>query len=703
LELLQLLTAEFLITVTTSDVWLSIGLGLLFGSACWALGTWLARTVGLLRANAPAGETLAVGLAVGLMVLAAWWAAIWSGGRSSFTPVAVGFALAVVLALVARSPRSSARPGKRASDEAEKHTSAARARASRPVTLLAAGAFVVTIGLLYGSTMAPSPRDGVQPFEFSDEAFYAVLGRDLATSGTETNLSASGFTDLTDVPVQTWYHWAELWLASAIITVFGTAPVAARYFVVLPLVLLAAAALTGTIVRRLAGTNSRRAYVFGVAVCLFLAPVPLIEGPFFASWAVGMVFGITVYGLGAVAALLALYCVSLLRRRSVNWTAAIFVGSVVAFMIPAHLAIALLAFGGLATVWLLRIGRSVLARRDIRVLVPGWYRVSIAAGSLILATIVWGIATGHGVGVSGTPIVSPFSDSWRQSIAIVAMGAGVFFAIPIALLAGRRRWSIEQDLYLGTIALLVGGAIGWGARLGEFTMFYLFFAGIAVFAMPVAAIAVQSLWQRWRATRRTKWATALTLLCFLQLELGVPTSVIRLEAFARQHDVDPIAVSLLETIGDLPATAKLAYSCEPFGETGFAVPQLLAIDAHTSRRMVPMCFEAELLSTLIGAEPSDQVPNLAFRWAPQSQLYPLPGSRPSSAAVAFFLKEHGIEYIFVDRTHPNTLVDDAVLVASSGDTLLLRLPVKPSVARTRPAATLRPMVVNRHSGGAGAS
>ncbi len=55
---------------------------------------------------------------------------------------------------------------------------------------LGGGAFVVAIALLYGSTMAPSPRNGVQPVENRDEAYYAVLGRDLATSGTETNTLA---------------------------------------------------------------------------------------------------------------------------------------------------------------------------------------------------------------------------------------------------------------------------------------------------------------------------------------------------------------------------------------------------------------------------------------------------------------------------------------------------------------------------------
>ena len=61
---------------------------------------------------------------------------------------------------------------------------------------LAGGVFVVAVALLYGSTIAPSPRDGVQPVEFNDQAYYAVLGADLATTGTETQLSASGFSEI---------------------------------------------------------------------------------------------------------------------------------------------------------------------------------------------------------------------------------------------------------------------------------------------------------------------------------------------------------------------------------------------------------------------------------------------------------------------------------------------------------------------------
>ena len=152
--------------------------------------------------------------------------------------------------------------------------------------------------------------------ENRDEAFYAVLGRDLATTGTETNLRRRVSPSSPGLPTQTWYHWGELWLASAAITIFGTAPLAARFFVVLPIVLLAAAALTGTLVRRMArhrfaGAPTSSAFV----ACLFLAPVPLIPGPFFSSWAVGMIFGITLYGLGAVAALLALYSIVVLGSR----------------------------------------------------------------------------------------------------------------------------------------------------------------------------------------------------------------------------------------------------------------------------------------------------------------------------------------------------------------------------------------------------
>jgi hypothetical protein len=682
---LQSLAAEFAITVTNGEVWLSIVLALVLGGVSLLFGVWVARRVGLLRAHAPAGETVGVGLASGLMVLAAWWAAIWSGGRSSFTPVAVGFAIAVALALAwnTRPPVAADASASDAADFRMYATSRWSENRSLILTALASGVFVVAVALLYGSTMAPSPRDGVQPVENRDEAFYSVLARDLATTGTESNISPSGFSGVPGLPTQTWYHWGELWLASAVITIFGASPLAARFLIVLPVLLLAAAALTGTLVRRVARTDSRGAYLFGFLACLFLAPVPLVPGPFFSSWAVGMMFGITLYGLGAVAGLFAIYCVVVVHERMAAWALACFVGSAVALILPAQLAIAVLALVGVGSVWAIRIIQSVIATHRLPVVSPVWVRTLIAAGLALGTTVIWGMLTGHTMGggssasVSPSPsvpasaIILPFNASWRESVAITFLGAGVFLAIPIAWILHRRE-TPQADLYLGAMALLIAGAIGWGARLRDFTMFYLLFAGIAVFATPVAVIAVRILWERLRARRHPGLSVGLVVVCLVQLELGVASGIARLEGFGASDE--SISVSLLQAIRQLPAEAKLAYSCGPFDEVAWGTPQLLTIDAHTGRRVVPMCFEAEFPNTLLGAPRSEHVKSQFFEGAPQSAVYPDADARPSSETIAKFLRDHGIDYIYVDARHPNSLVDDAVPVATSGRGTVLRIP-----------------------------
>src|SRR4051794_22152104 len=98
LEWLGTLVAELNVTVTDGTVWLSIGHGLLVGAVCLLVGKYVARTVGLLEPEASPGEVVGVGLGCGLLVLTSWWAAWASGGRSSFTPVAVGFIIAIALA-----------------------------------------------------------------------------------------------------------------------------------------------------------------------------------------------------------------------------------------------------------------------------------------------------------------------------------------------------------------------------------------------------------------------------------------------------------------------------------------------------------------------------------------------------------------------------------------------------------------------------
>jgi hypothetical protein len=666
---LQLFAKELGITVTNPEVWLAISLALLVGAVCLLVGTVVARVVGLLARAAPAGETIGVGLATGLILLAVWWAALWSGGRSSFTPVAAGSLIALALA-VARRRRAPTRAGS-ASARADP------ARYRHVAGLAAMGAlFVVAIALLYGSTVAPSPRDGEQPIEFVDVAFYAVLGDDLADTGREANYLPSGFSHLPGVPNQTWYHWGELWLASAMITIFGSAPMAARYFVVLPLVLLAAAALTGTIVQRLTRSASRAAYLWGFVACLFLAPMPVVPGgPFFGSWAVGLIFGITLYGLGAVAVLYALYCLVRLRDAEQTWALAFFVGTAVAFILPAHLVMAVLAFVAVGVVWTMRGARSIRHARPFRFAKPSWLQTAIVAGILAIATLAWGRLMDHGVAGSATASrIPPFNASWAGSIAIMVLGAGALAAIPIAWFLARRRRNDEAELYLGTLGLLGFGALAWGARAGDFNMYHVLFAGIAAFAPPAAAVAIWRLRTHLLAAGRRRLAVAVVALCALQLEVGAITSLARLESFGPHHWDQPISVAMLEEIRRLPPDAKLAYGCRPLDESGFADPTLGSIDAHTGRTMVPMCFQADYLGTLIGGELSFRAMNPSFIWAPQRALYPNLSAIPRPSEVATFLKSHGIHYVYTDRIHGNRLVDGAILIAEHGGAQLLRVP-----------------------------
>src|SRR6185369_1671484 len=98
-----------------------------------------------------------------------------------------------VLAAIRRrcAASSAARTIDRSSTASAKPTSADH-RQLVPA-LLGGAVFIAAVALLYGATMAPSPREGVQPVEFSDEAYYSVLGADLARTGTESLFSPSGF------------------------------------------------------------------------------------------------------------------------------------------------------------------------------------------------------------------------------------------------------------------------------------------------------------------------------------------------------------------------------------------------------------------------------------------------------------------------------------------------------------------------------
>jgi hypothetical protein len=671
----QYLASELATTITSGAVWLAIAQGLILALACFLLGRWAARRVGLLATGAPAGETLGVGLASGLLLVAAGWAAVASGGRSAFTPVAIAFIVALALTVRGRpGDRIEGLPPASAHDPdstpATRGGSVVRAIGT---ALLAAGV-IAGIGILYGSTMTLSPRDGLQPVEFMDEAFYSILGADLASTGTETTYLPSGFTDLVGIPPQIWYHWGELWLASAAISIFDTDPLAARHVMVLPTLLLAAGALAGTLVRRATRTTSRRAFVLGFVACLFLAPVPTIPGPYFASWAVGLVFGITTYGLAAVAVLLVMYCLFVLPTRHDGWALAGFAGTSVAFLFPAHIIVAVLGLIGVGSAWTIWVAQVRRSTGRWPVVSPTWRRTIAWAGVTVILTGIWGLVTGHGIaGSAPSTAVTAFNASWQASLAITALGAGALAAIPVMWVLVRRTEYTLAGLYLGTCALLVAGAIAWGARLSDFNFFHVFFAGVAVFAAPVAAIAVWSLLQRLQTAGRRRLALIVVALLVVQLEVGVATTTLRLQRFG-PHDYPPTPVALLDAVEALPADAKLAYSCRPFDEFAFWLSKLLSIDAHTGRRMIPMCFEADFLGIPDGVPLSPDVMNPLFTWAPQRALYPDASAMPSPAEVAAFMRAHDIGYIYADPGHPNTLVPDARVVASVDGFEVLELP-----------------------------
>jgi hypothetical protein len=652
------------LTASLSDgrVWLSFVIALLLGSACLVLGTWAARRVGLLDRSAPVGETLGVGLGSGLLMFAAGWAAIASVGRSSFTPIALAFVIAIVLEHRFRNSR----PKENVRADRQPRISTFRAA-------IVAAAFVVAIGLIYGSTMSPSPRDGAQPVEHGDEAYYSALAIDLNRSGTESPTFQSGFDSIPGFPTQNWYHWGEMWISAAVIRASGLDPVLARHYVVLPLLLLAAASLTGTLVRRIARSSSRLAFLFGAAACLLLAPLPLVPGDLTGWWAVGLLFGISQYGLAVVAALLSLQVIAINEARRSSAGFWLFSGTIMASLLPAHVVVAVLALVEGAAVSFMAVVLALLRRR--RPSIPEHWRGVIACVAVVgVATAAWGALTGHELRAIGTSaIVAPYNRVWLETVAYTALAAGALLAVPFAGWATRTTSDGRAPLFIGTALLVAWGAIAWGARIADFDSFHIFFGAIAVFGTPVAAAAIWTLWMHLRTAGRARFAAALLILCAVQVEAGILPAMARLQQFGTSR-YQPIPLEILATIRGLPTDAKLAYACRTDEEFTFWVPRLGSIYAHTGRRVVPLCFELDRSSAMIGADPSIQNENLVFRFAPQAVLFSDVTASPSSASVSAFLKEHDIGYIYADADHPNVLVPEAQPIASRDGVVVLAVP-----------------------------
>ena len=645
-------------------VWQSFFVALAFGAGCFALGIWATRRVGLLRRNAPIGETLGVGLGAGLLILASLWATVGSLGRSSFTPIALAFLIALAATLQDSISRDvdQARVGR-------------TDRFPRPIAAILAAGFILGVGLTYGSTMAPSPIDGAQPVEHRDEAFYSVLAADLNINGVESISYPSGFDSIEGLASQNWFHWGEVWLSAAVIRVSGLDPVLARHYVVLPLLLLAAAALTGTLVRSMARTSSRGAFLIGAAASMLLAPVPLLAGAFSGWWPAGLLYGITQYGLAVIAALLILHAVSIDHSRRPSPALALFSGAVVASLLPTHVVVAVLAIVGAGGVFFAGAIVRLVRRHGPVVDLGNWLGTITAVVGASIATVMWGFLTGHSLGAVGSStIVEPFNRVWVAAVVGPALAGGAFLAIPLAWFMRRDESPKQAAVFLGTMVLVTAGAVVWGSRIADFDMFHIFFGAIAVFAIPVAAVAAWVIVDRFRRSGRPRLATMLIILLVVQLEIGILPAVARLQQFGPGRGYQPIPLDILAMIRNLPPDAKLAYACRPDEEEAFWNPALVSITAHTGRRVVPMCYEEDVFSGLIGANRSVRDENPFFRWAPQRNLYPDETTIPAAERIAAFLRAHNVRYIYSDMKHPNTLVPGAVRLMSENDVALYRTP-----------------------------
>jgi hypothetical protein len=636
------------------SVWLAIGVSLVATALVFAPGYVLARGVGLLDTDGQESEILGVSLAVGLLVWCVLWAAVASGARSAFTPAALAIGASVIVAFRSTRPL---------------HPLLARTRSRRGVrirfplgatTTLGAGALLIVLALTYASTMTPSPRAGIQPLEYTDEAYYALLGAELARSGTESIVSTSAI-ETPGMPSQTWYHWGEMWLAAAVISTTGLDPIPARHLVVLPIILLTVALLTGCLTRRLNHTRSRAALLFAMACACLLAPIPLPAG-FFAYWARGNIFGVTMYGLGLVIVLLVVLDL-VLRKAGRTSPRLLLTCGAIASLIPAHVILAGLAavgvFGSFAVAWLMKVPR----REALLAAVPDAGRLILGTAALATATVVWGTLTGHQVGASNPhPTVPPFIDAWRDGVLAATLASGLFVVIPLVVWIQRRSRGSIFWLAVATLVIFVFGAVAWGARFGDYTMFHVFFGGIAAFATPMAAVAVVAVARHFRELGTPRRRLILSALVILQLEISAFTAVLRLEEFGPSGD-EEIPVSVLDRIRSLPPSAKFAYACRPATELGYWQAELIGIYAHTGKRVLPTCFQFEGLTWAASAD----VPSASFLASPLGRLFPTVGSRPTSDEVRQFLLAEGIAYIYADARHPNTLVADATPVAVDGD------------------------------------
>jgi hypothetical protein len=665
--MIQELVRQLGFTVTSIEVWIAISLAVLATALFTLVGSWVYRRMDLFPRDATVVERTGISLSLGSMILISWYAALASGGGSSFTPVAISFAVIVGLAAIRRR-----RPQPRDRDPVSATSSPDERKRVIGIAIFAV-AFLAITALLYGSTMATRATDDGTPVEFMDTAFYSVLGRDIGINGVENSHSPSGIGLTAEASPQIWYHWGEMWLAAAAIELTDTGAVDARHFIALPILLLAAAMSTGSLVMRLSGGRSWRPFAFGVAVCVALAPVPIVTVPYFAYWATGLLFGITHYGLAAVAILVTIYHLAIMPGRRPDWFQAGLVAVAAAAVLPSHIVLALEGVFGLVVAILV----IVLTRRPTRDVIDGllrtWDRPIAWLAVVVSVSIIWGWLTGHGIGGSApSQGISPFDPAWRDSLLVIALGAGLLYAIPLELVRSRRAEGSLLPAYAAVVAIVVASALAWGWRLADFNMFHVFFGALAVYATPFAAVAAWSIARRRRRLGRRSVGVIILVLGVLQMEMSLGFTIARLQRFGPGEYL-PIPAPIIAAIRDLPPEAMIAYRCQELVEIGVWDPRLVSIDAHTGRRIIPMCFQADHLRTLNGAPADPEVESPFFVLAHQREIYPDATAAPSEGEVEAFLRRFGVLYILSDALHP-TLIEHAPVIVETPTYSLQRLP-----------------------------
>lgn len=647
------LIADGAAMLNDGGVWFAWLVAVPLAMSAYVVGLVVGVRTGAIDPSCPRTEAAGVALSLGLVILGAGYGAVGSGGASTFTVCIGVIALAVLL-------------GRQRTDL----TRVAR----RSLPIVATGVFLVPVfGVLFGLTAAPSPRDGAQPVEFMDEAYYAALSLRLQANGIESVYAPAGFDRLPGTPIRTWYHWGEIWLNTLTLEVPGITAMHGRHHVVLPLLILASALLAGSLARRLAPhAPPRPTLLMGGFGLLTIAPLPLVSVYHFDWWARPIGFAITQYGLAYVVTLLGLLMIATRRTQTRTAGMSFLMAALAAALIASHALVAATAAAGLLGAGTSRLYRS--RYRDDKVGGSvSWRAIGLAAGAAV-ATVVWGLATGHGLGGGGTVVgISAFDFAWWRATGLAIAGGGVIVVGVAAASVVPAMSGTGRDLVAGAVAAVFAGALVWGLRLPDFNSFHAFYAPLAVILTPVAIASFIGAMAHVRLSSRPLIASVMLVMLGFQGAIGIATTVQRLYEFGPGH-YQPIPLETLDAIRSLPADARIAYACAPVEEIAVWDARLISITAHTGRAVVPMCFQVDVFGQQLGVPADLTIPSPFFLIAPQMEIYPTIESRPTPEAVRTFLKSHRIEYVFQDEDHPNTLIPDLELVHQRGAVAIYRIP-----------------------------